>query len=35
MNTNLLTTTGSLGARLKNAATVAVTGDAIASKGNL
>lgn len=32
---NNLTTTGSLGARLKNVATVATTGDAIASKGNL
>jgi hypothetical protein len=32
---NNLITTGSLGARLKNAATVAATGDAIASKGNL
>jgi hypothetical protein len=35
INTNNLTVTGSLGARLKNTATVAVTGDAIASKGNL
>jgi len=35
VNTNNLTTTGSLGARLKNAATVATTGDTIASKGNL
>jgi len=35
VNTNLLTTTGSLGQRLRNVATVAVTGDAIASKGTL
>lgn len=35
IDTNNLTTTGSLGARLRNVATVAVTGDAIASKGNL
>jgi hypothetical protein len=35
INTNSLTVTGSLGARLRNAATVAVTGNAIASKGNL
>jgi hypothetical protein len=35
INTNNLTVTGSLGARLRNVATVATTGDAIASKGNL
>jgi hypothetical protein len=35
VNTNLLTTTGSLGARLRNVATVATAGDAIASKGTL
>jgi hypothetical protein len=35
VNTNLLTTTGSLGQRLRNVATVAITGDAIASKGTL
>jgi hypothetical protein len=35
IDTNLLTTTGSLGQRLRNVATVAATGDAIASKGNL
>jgi hypothetical protein len=35
IDTNLLTTTGSLGQRLRNVATVTATGDAIASKGNL
>lgn len=35
INTNNLITTGSLGQRLRNVATVAVTGDAIASKGTL
>jgi len=35
INTNNLTTTGSLGARLRNVATVATDGAAIASKGNL
>jgi hypothetical protein len=35
INPNLLTTTGSLGQRLRNAATVATMGDAIASKGTL
>jgi hypothetical protein len=35
INTNNLTTTGSLGARLRNTATVATDGAAIASKGNL
>jgi hypothetical protein len=35
INTNLLTVTGSLGARLRNTATVATDGAAIASKGKL
>jgi hypothetical protein len=35
INTNNLTVTGSLGARLRNVATVATDGAAIASKGNL
>lgn len=35
INTNNLTTTGSLGARLRNVATVATDGAAIASKGKL
>jgi len=35
IDTNNLTTTGSLGVRLKNVATVATDGAAIASKGNL
>jgi hypothetical protein len=35
VNTNLLTVTGSLGARLRNSSTVATDGAAITSKGNL
>jgi len=35
VNTNLLTVTGSLGARLRNSSTVATDGAAIASKGKL